>query len=205
MGGLETPDWKRAFERVWNSPCGSAPSETMACRRKPTIPDPAPDAGRVLVANGHGGSTTYAGLVYDDEDGQGNRALEVLGDVGGRSFRTFLWPADVPTPINTGDVPAVWELTGTTSVGSLTYTTTLPLLGGGSQVSARFPYSADWITQGWTPFVQVTAHGQIPFVGQFPFGRAVGGQVEVGVHYWAPVTGVQSGTLTYIVSLVALT
>ena len=105
---------------------------------------------------------------------------------------------------NTGDVAATWTVSGTIYVGQLAFTTA----AGASalqQISASFPYSEEWVANGWAPFVNATlSGGSLLGSDGGVFARATGTAVEVGVRYPAPQGPGETGTITYIVTLVAL-
>ena len=176
----------------------------MACPRKRAIPEATPDAGRILVANGSGGSTSYPGLVYNDVDGDGTLALGVLGDVEARSFRQVKWANETPVLTNTGSVLSTWSVTGTIYVGQLAFTTAASA-SALEQISVSFPYSEEWLANGWTPFVNATlGGGSLLGSDGGVFARATGTAVEVGVFYPAPSGSDGTGTINYTVTLVAL-
>ena len=70
--------------------------------------------------------------------------------------------------------------------------------------SVTFPYAADWIAQGWVPYVQATlAGGSLLTSAGIAFARVVAGNlVEIGVNYPAAVAGGATGIVGYTVSLV---
>ena len=167
------------------------------------MPDLPPDKGRILVANGHGGTVTSAGLVYADEDGDGAQSLGVLGDVEAHSFRVVRWLGDTPVVSDAGSVAATWAVSGTATAGLLSYLTDAGT--GGVRVSASFPYPPDWLAQGWKPSVQATIE-YLPTVNGVPFARAAGGVVEIGVRFpsFSPVSALEAGAINYLVTLVAV-
>jgi hypothetical protein len=174
------------------------PRRKMACRRKPTVPSP--PEGRLLVANGHGGWTTHAGLTFEDDNWDVTGSFSVPGHAEARTFRLYAFPADFPSVLtNSGSVAATWTVTGTVSAGTLSF---LTAAAGGLQVSVTFPYVQE---EGWEAFVQATlGSGTLSTYAVTPWARASGGLIEIGVKYPIQVPAGETGKINYAVTFVRL-